>query len=91
MIPNPTHYQAVEILYAAIDNILEAYPDVDWIWLWLNEPRSLRHGHGVEKSANLFTTEIPPVQGTTQSSDQSGRFRHKACLNTSRKRTGKAI
>ena len=37
MIPNPTHYQAVEILYAAIDNILETYPDVDWIWLWLNE------------------------------------------------------
>ena len=37
MIPNPTHYQAVEILFAAIDNILEAYPDVDWIWLWLNE------------------------------------------------------
>jgi hypothetical protein len=37
MVPNPTHYQAVEILYAAIDNIIEAYPDVDWIWLWLNE------------------------------------------------------
>lgn len=37
MIPNPTHYQAVEILYAAIDNIIETYPDVDWIWLWLNE------------------------------------------------------
>ncbi len=37
MIPNPTHYQAVEILYATIDNIVESYPDVDWIWLWLNE------------------------------------------------------
>ncbi|RPH33706.1 hypothetical protein EHM92_08115, partial [bacterium] len=37
MIPNPTHYQAVEILYATIDNIVETYPDVDWIWLWLNE------------------------------------------------------
>jgi hypothetical protein len=37
MIPNPTHYQAVEILYSAIDNIIETYPDVDWIWLWLNE------------------------------------------------------
>jgi hypothetical protein len=37
MIPNPTHYQAIEILHAAIDNILAAYPDVDWIWLWLNE------------------------------------------------------
>jgi hypothetical protein len=37
MIPNPAHYQAVEILYATIDNILETYPEVDWIWLWLNE------------------------------------------------------
>ena len=37
MIANPAHYQSVEILYATIDNILEAYPDVDWIWLWLNE------------------------------------------------------
>jgi hypothetical protein len=37
MIANPAHYQAVEILYATIDNILETYPDVDWIWLWLNE------------------------------------------------------
>ncbi len=37
MIPNPAHYQAVEILYATIDNILQTYPDVDWIWLWLNE------------------------------------------------------
>lgn len=37
MIPNPTQYQAAEILHAAIDDILAAYPDVDWIWLWLNE------------------------------------------------------
>jgi hypothetical protein len=37
MIANPAHYQSVEILYATIDNILETYPGVDWIWLWLNE------------------------------------------------------
>jgi hypothetical protein len=37
LVPNPTHYQAIEILYATIDNIIETYPDIDWIWLWLNE------------------------------------------------------
>lgn len=37
MIPNPAHYQAVEILHATIDDILQTYPEVDWIWLWLNE------------------------------------------------------
>jgi hypothetical protein len=37
LVPNPTHYQAIEILHATIDNILETYPEIDWIWLWLNE------------------------------------------------------
>ena len=37
MIPNPAHYQSVEILYATIDDIIAAYPDVDHVWLWLNE------------------------------------------------------
>jgi len=37
LVPNPTHYQSIEILCATIDNILETYPDIDWIWLWLNE------------------------------------------------------
>ncbi|MGE5499148.1 MAG: hypothetical protein ACM3Q2_13790 [Syntrophothermus sp.] len=37
MIPNPADYQSVQILYAALDNILEAYPGIDYIWLWLNE------------------------------------------------------
>lgn len=37
MIPNPAHAQSIEILYATIDNIIAAYPGVDYIWLWLNE------------------------------------------------------
>jgi len=37
LVPNPTHYQSIEILYAAIDNLLATYPEIDWIWLWLNE------------------------------------------------------
>lgn len=37
MIPNPADYQSVQILYATLDNILEAYPGIDYIWLWLNE------------------------------------------------------
>lgn len=37
MIPDPTSPEAREILYATIDNLIETYPDLDWIWLWLNE------------------------------------------------------
>ena len=37
MLPDPTHPANIEILYKTIDNILENYPDVDWIWLWLHE------------------------------------------------------
>ena len=37
MIPNPRNTIAIDIHYAALDNILETYPDIDYIWLWLNE------------------------------------------------------
>lgn len=37
MIPNPKNQIAIEIHNAALDNILETYPDIDYIWLWLNE------------------------------------------------------
>ncbi len=37
MLPDPTHPSSIEILHHTIDNILEVYPDIDWIWLWLHE------------------------------------------------------
>lgn len=37
MVPNPRNQIAIELHYAAIDNILETYPNIDYIWLWLNE------------------------------------------------------
>ncbi len=37
MLPDPTHPASMEILRNTLDNLLEAYPDVDWIWLWLHE------------------------------------------------------
>lgn len=37
MIPNPTHPIAIDLHYAALDNILETYEGIDWIWMWLNE------------------------------------------------------
>lgn len=37
MLPDPTHPASIEILHKTIDNILENYPDIDWIWLWLHE------------------------------------------------------
>lgn len=37
MIPNPAHDQSLEILYATIDDLITSYPDLDYVWLWLNE------------------------------------------------------
>ncbi|MCU0918497.1 MAG: hypothetical protein MUC88_28650, partial [Planctomycetes bacterium] len=37
MLPDPTHPASIEILQATIDDILRAYPGLDWIWLWLHE------------------------------------------------------
>ena len=37
MLPDPTHPAAIEILRRTIDDILRAYPTIDWVWLWLHE------------------------------------------------------
>ncbi len=37
MLPDPTHPASIEILRATIDDVLRAYPGIDWIWLWLHE------------------------------------------------------
>lgn len=36
-IPDPYHPSSIEILRSTIDDILRAYPGIDWIWLWLHE------------------------------------------------------
>lgn len=37
MVPDPMHPSSCEILHSAIDDILTAYPGIDYIWLWLHE------------------------------------------------------
>jgi hypothetical protein len=37
MLPDPTHPCSAEILRITIDDVLHAYPGVDYIWLWLHE------------------------------------------------------
>lgn len=37
MIPNPCHPTSIELHRAALDNLLDTYPEIDYIWLWLNE------------------------------------------------------
>ena len=37
LVYNPFDPDATGILYATIDNILETYQGIDWIYLWLNE------------------------------------------------------
>jgi hypothetical protein len=37
MLPDPTHPASIEILRATLDDLLRAYPGLDWVWLWLHE------------------------------------------------------
>jgi len=37
LLPDPTHPANIEILQSEIENILTAYPGIDWIWLWVHE------------------------------------------------------
>ena len=37
MLPDPTHAASIEILHNTLDDLLEAYPKLDWVWLWLHE------------------------------------------------------
>ena len=37
MLPDPTHPANIEILQTAVEDILTAYPGIDWVWLWLHE------------------------------------------------------
>ncbi len=57
MIPNPTHYESIQILYTTLDNIIESYPGIDYIWLWLNEHSFM----GVNTSEALRSPSFKPV------------------------------
>ena len=37
MLPDPTHPANIEVLHTALDDLLTAYPGLDWVWLWLHE------------------------------------------------------
>lgn len=37
MLPDPMHPANVEILQSGLQDILDSYPGVSWIWLWLHE------------------------------------------------------
>ena len=37
MLPDPTHPANIEILQATLEDLLTAYPGLDWVWLWLHE------------------------------------------------------
>ncbi len=62
MLPDPTHPSSIEILENTIDNILETYPGLDYIFLWLHEHTmytgqarvSQTFADAVKKHRNLF-------------------------------------
>jgi len=76
MIPNPANYQSIEILYATLTNILETYPSVDYIWLWLNEHSFM----GVNLEGALNTPSFKNIYDKDQHlfsetmEDKSARF-----------------
>lgn len=37
MLPDPTHPANIEILQSELEDVLRAYPGLDWVWLWLHE------------------------------------------------------
>ncbi len=37
MLPDPTHSANIEILLAALSDLVREYPGLDWVWLWLHE------------------------------------------------------
>ncbi len=37
LLPDPTHPANIEILQATLQDLLAAYPELDWVWLWLHE------------------------------------------------------
>lgn len=75
MIPNPKNQLAIEIHYAALDNVLEAYPDIDYIWMWLNEHSFM--GVNIEKALrNAAFAEVYKAGRDyfKEATDESARF-----------------
>lgn len=57
MVPNPAHPLAIKLMQVTIGDILETYPDIDWISLWLNEHSFL----GVDVEEALKDTAFQAV------------------------------
>lgn len=75
MIPNPKSQLAIEIHYAALDNILETYPDIDYIWMWLNEHSFM--GVNIEKALKNAAFAEAYEAGKDyfkEAADESARF-----------------
>ena len=75
MIPNPKSQIAIEIHYAALDNVLETYPDIDYVWLWLNEHSFM--GVNIEKALEnaSFAEAYNAGQGYfKEAADSAARF-----------------
>ena len=75
MIPNPKSQLAIEIHYAELDNILETYPDIDYVWLWLNEHSFM--GVNIEKALEnaSFAEAYNAGQGYfKEAADDAARF-----------------
>lgn len=72
LLPDPTHPASQEILRITIDNMLQVYPGIDQIWLWLQEHEApagttrlspaLRNL--ISKESNVFAGASPDIAFT---------------------------
>jgi len=53
-LPDPTHSANIELLNLYIDDLLQAYPGIDYIWFWLEEMFNPSEGFAFSKEFEKF-------------------------------------
>jgi len=53
-LPDPTHSANIELLNLYIDDLLQAYPGIDYIWFWLEEMFNPTEGFAFSKEFEKF-------------------------------------
>jgi hypothetical protein len=67
LLPDPTHPASQEILHNTIDDILRAYPGIDWIWLWLQEHEAPAGDAPLSPALKQSIAQNAPIFGTAGS------------------------
>ncbi len=69
MLPDPTHPCSMEVLRITLDNVLQAYPGVDCIWLWLHEHTGFIQKAGISGEFKRRYETLTPLFADSGSED----------------------